>query len=329
MAVTKIADIIVPEVFIPYVIERTAALSAFVRSGIVVPDPNLDVLATQGGKLINMPFYTDLTGDDEVLSDSASLTAGAIGTGKDIAVLLQRGRAWGVNDLAKALSGDDPMAAIGNLVAEYWARREQAALIATLGGVFLDNSTNDSSDHINDIAIEDGVNATDANLIGAEAIIDASTLLGDNANMVVAIAMHSKPYSRLQKLNLIDFEPTNTQNIGFGTYLGKTVIVDDTMPVVAGSTSGFKYTSYIFARGAVGRGEGMAPVPVETDRDSLAGNDYLIHRRHFILHPRGIAFQSGSVAGTTPTNAELALAANWDRVYESKNVRITSLVTNG
>jgi len=328
MAATKIGDIIVPEVFIPYVTEKTAELSAFVKSGIIVPDARLDALAMQGGKLINMPFYTDLAGDDEVLSDSGSLTAGAIGTGKDIAALLQRGRAWGVNDLAKALSGDDPMAAIGNLVAEYWARREQAILIATLGGVFLDN-INDSSDHINDIAIEEGTAATEANLIGAEAIIDASTLLGDNANMVVAIAMHSKPYSRLQKLNLIDFEPTNTQNIGFGTYLGKTVIVDDTMPKTAGSTDGYKYTSYIFAKGAIGRGEGMAPVPFETDRDSLAGTDYMIHRRHFILHPRGIAFQSDTITGTTPSNTNLALAANWDRVYESKNVRITSLVTNG
>ena len=36
---TRIADIIVPEVFNPYVIQRTAELSSLVQSGIVVPNP--------------------------------------------------------------------------------------------------------------------------------------------------------------------------------------------------------------------------------------------------------------------------------------------------
>ena len=61
---TKIADVIVPEVFNKYVIERTAELSALYQSGIVVKDPELDALSTSGGRLINMPFCQDLSGDD-------------------------------------------------------------------------------------------------------------------------------------------------------------------------------------------------------------------------------------------------------------------------
>jgi hypothetical protein len=110
------------------VIERTAELSAFYQSGIIARNPELDRLASSGGKLVNMPFWEDLTGPDEVLSDKTALTVGKIGAGQDVAALLARGRAWSVNDLAKALSGDDPMAAIGDLVAAYWARRFQAIL---------------------------------------------------------------------------------------------------------------------------------------------------------------------------------------------------------
>ena len=51
-------------------------------------------------------------------------------------------------------------------------------------------------------------------------------------------------------------------------------------------------------------------------------SNILINRRHFILHPRGIKFKNASVAGDSPTNAELAAADNWERVYESKNIRI-------
>lgn len=125
MAVTRIADVIVPQIFNPYVTQRTAELSALVQSGVIVPDPQLDVLASSGGKLVNMPFWNDLTGADEVLSDNSVLTPEKITANQDQAVLLMRGKAWRTNDLAKALSGDDPMRAIGDLVATYWARQRQ------------------------------------------------------------------------------------------------------------------------------------------------------------------------------------------------------------
>jgi len=323
---TKIADIIIPEVFNPYVIERTAELSALFQSGIVETDPQFDELARSGGRLLNMPFYKDLTGDDEVLSDSLALTPDKIGTEQDVAVLLMRGKAWGVNDLAKALSGDDPMRAIGDLVARYWARRQQQILISTLKGVFASASM---ANAVKDISIEDGNNAADTNLISAEAILDAMQLLGDASEKLTAIAMHSVVYTRLRKLNLIDFIPDSRGEINFPTYLDKRVIVDDSLPVEAGSTSGYKYTTYLFGAGAFAYGEGNPPVPTEVDRDSLAGEDYLINRRHFILHPRGVKFTDTNVAGSSPTNAELADADNWTRVYEQKNVRLVKLVTNG
>lgn len=108
MATTKIADIIVPEVFNPYVIQRTAELSALSQAGIISNNPELDRLATAGGRLINMPYWEDLSGDDEVLTDDGALTPGKITAGQDVAVLFMRGKAWSVNDLAKALSGDTP-----------------------------------------------------------------------------------------------------------------------------------------------------------------------------------------------------------------------------
>ena len=340
MAATKISDIVVPEVFTPYVIERTAALSELVKSGIVVPDSSLDALAQRGGKLIEMPFFQDLSGEDEVLSDQSSLTVNNIAATKDQARLFMRGKAWGVNDLAKALSGDDPMKAIADLVAEYWNRREQALLIAILNGVFADNAANDSGDLISDIAIESET-TDESHLIGGAAVINAATNLGDAAGKLTAMIMHSVPFSRLQKLQLIDWvvagSPATRMEAGTKNpsadsvpfFLGKRVIVDDGCPVAAGSTSGYKYTTYLFGQGAIGRGEGSAPTPVETDRDSLAGEDYLIHRRHFVLHPRGIKWTESSVAGSSPTNAEVEDAANWDRVYEKKNIRIVKLITNG
>ena len=150
---TKISDVIVPEVFNPYVVQRTMELSALYNSGIIENNEELNKLALAGGKTINMPYWNDLTGDDEVMSDSAALTPAKITSGQDVAVLLMRGKAWSANDLAKALSGDDPMAAIGNLVAGYWERRMQATLISILGGTF---AASNMTGKIHDVSAKSG-----------------------------------------------------------------------------------------------------------------------------------------------------------------------------
>ena len=325
MSATKISNVIVPEVFNPYVVEKTAELASFYLGGIISNDASLNVLATQGGKLINMPFWNDLSGADEVLSDSSALTVNAITASKDIAALHARGKAWGVNDLAKALSGDDPMMRIGDLVADYWARRMQDVLISSLTGVFADNIANDSSDMVVNKAVETIAGAVK---LDGDLFIDGQATFGDAIGRVSGIAMHSDTYNHLKKTDNISFLRESKGDLEIVTYRGLPVIVNDTLPKRAGTTSGYVYTTYLFGNGAFGYGQGQAPVPTETDRDSLAGEDILITRTHFLMHPRGIKFTSTSVAGEFPTNTELQNATNWDRVYERKNCRIAAIIHN-
>ncbi len=319
---TKIADVVVPEVFNPYVIQRTAELSALYRSGIIARSEALDTLARSGGKLLYMPFWEDLSGVDEVLSDQTPLTVGKITAKQDVAALLARGKAWSVNDLAKALSGDDPMAAIGDLVADYWARRFQVILLSILKGIFGGGATGGGGSAAtrmssNQLDISGMPSNPDDDVISAKTAIDAVYKLGDNSDKLTGFLMHSATVAKLLKDDLIETLPPSEGKPSLKLFLGKPVIEDDSLPADNGV-----YTTYIFGAGAFGWGEGNAPVPVETARDPLAGDDILIHRRHFILHPRGVAFKSASVTGATPSNSELATYTNWERVYEAKNVRI-------
>lgn len=308
MSATKISNVIVPEVFNPYVIQETVRLDAFVQAGIITNDASLDALALGGGTLINMPFWNDLEGDSEELSDSNSLTVNAISAGQDMARLHMRGKAWGVNDLAKALSGDDPMGVIASKVAKYWIGERSKILFKTLKGIETTASTN-----VHDISALSG----GAEIISVGSALDAKQKLGDNAEKLTGVAMHSAVYTKLQKNNEIQFVPDSDTKVDIPYYLGYRVIVDDQCPVNAGV-----YTTYLFGEGAFGLGNGSAPVPTETDRDSLAGEDVLINRQHFILHPRGIKFTEASVAGKTPTFTEIATASNWSKVYDTKNIRI-------
>lgn len=101
------------------------------------------------------------------------------------------------------------------------------------------------------------------------------------------------------------------------------MIVDDSTPYDTTDKVG---TAYIFGARAIALGNGSHPriIPTEIDRDSLAssGEDYLITRRIFILHPRGIKWTEANVADAFPTNAEIANGANWERVFEPKAIRI-------
>ena len=197
MASTKIADVIVPSVFNPYSVQRTTELSRLYTSGIIQAVPELNVLGMKGGTTIAMPYWKDLTGAEEILSDTVPLGVDKITTAQDVAVLHARGKAWGVNDLAKALSGDDPMAEIGDMVGDYWARRWQVMLLSILKGVFLAASM---SANIHDISGLSG----DAAVLGGDGMVDAMYKLGDASGGLTAAAMHSATVALLVKQGLID-----------------------------------------------------------------------------------------------------------------------------
>jgi hypothetical protein len=167
----------------------------------------------------------------------------------------------------------------------------------------------------------------------SDAFIDAVFTLGDRFGEVQAIAIHSVVYARLVKLDHIEFIPDSNGKMSIPTYQGKIVIVDDGMPVVAGSGNGYKFYSIIFGGAVVGYGEGTPRVPVELYREPLKGNgagiETIIERKTMMLHAHGFSFISGAVVGQSATNAELATAANWDRVIDRKSIPLAFLVTNG
>jgi hypothetical protein len=335
MAKTALADIIIPTEFEKYAIERTAELSRFGESGIVEMAPEFDALAAGGGHEVRMPFWKDLTAARQILNDSAPLTVNKITTDQDIARIHNDAQSWGVNHLAKVVSGDDPMAAIGDLVAAYWARQDELLIISCLKGMFGAASMLGNLLAIHSETIAGTTNATKLN---GSTFVDACAKLGDAADRLTAVAMHSGTEAALRKLDLIDFLPDSEGKPVLRTFQGRKVVVDDTLPTRAGTTDGTVYTTYLFGQGAFAKGAapldgtplegGFGTEGVEIYRSGLDSDTYLINRRRHILHPRGVKFTSASVAGASPTNTELENQANWVRVWENKNVRLVAITHN-
>ena len=105
MAVTKIADVVVPQIFTPYKQQITEQKSALIQSGVVVRDPALDTMLAGGGLTFNTPSWKDLDNDEENASsddDGTSSVPKKIGTATEISVRLSRNQSWSAMDLASA-----------------------------------------------------------------------------------------------------------------------------------------------------------------------------------------------------------------------------------
>jgi hypothetical protein len=326
------SDVIIPEIFTPYVIEQTTQRDAFLASGVVQPMAELN--ATEGGDLINIPHWkANLSGDFEVLTDSTSLTPGKITADKQVGVILHRGRAFEARDLAALAAGADPMAAIAEKVASYIANQRQKDLLSCLSGVFGTLGTNASAPFV-DLTI-DGLSGDTPVVLSPRHIAEARSLLGDQGDKLATVCMHSKVYYDLVERRAIDYVSTGeargtttTQSGGsiaaaYGEdvtvpfYMGLRVIVSDDVQT-EGSGSSTEYATYFFTQGAIASGEQMG-MQTETDRDILAKSDAMSIDLHYCYHPVGAKW---AVTTTNPTRAQLETITNWTKVYETKNIGI-------
>lgn len=338
--VTKVTDIVVPEIFTPYVQQMTQEKSRLIRSGAVVSDGRLnEVLQSSGGLTFTEPSFKDLDNDADNVGtddDSSDSTPNKIGTSSEIQVRLSRNNSWSSMDLAGDLAGADPMQAIADRVSNYWARRQQAAFIATVAGVFADNAAapsasehtqNDMTHDVSGASFADGVTN-----FSAEAFIDATATMGDSMDELRLTMVHSLVYARMLKNNLIDFiqDSINGQAVRIPTFLGREVVVDDTVP----RTSGV-FNTWLFGISAIRMGAGSPKVPTEIERKPAAGNgsgqDVLHNRTEWIIHPVGCAYvgtppKGGPSNGSDSNN--LANAGSWARVFaERKQIKIARLIT--
>lgn len=337
MAAVTLADIYEPLTFNSAIDEAAVELNAFVRSGVLVENPQLTAQAQVGGTIGELPFYKDLDKTDEPDytndDDTDESSYGSISTGKMIWRAAAMHKAWSTMDFAREFGLSDPLAAITRRIGGWWAYQKQRRLIYSALGVMADNDADDSDDMIKNIYSDVVAGSiTDDNRPSAEAILDARQTLGDHFGEISAIAVHSVTFNYLNKLNLIDYIPDSQGRIDFPSYLGMAVVVDDSMPVISGSNSP-AYISILFGMGAFDHGTGSPMVPSEIERKASSGNgggqDILHTRQTSIIHPYGMSFISGSVADESATLAELALAANWNRVVVNrKNVRIAFLKHN-
>lgn len=329
MPQTQIADVVVPAEFTAYQVENSLVSTALYTSGVALRNGEMESQLQAGAQSFVIPFWldapdteADITNDDPtILSTPQKVTANKQTVRK--AFLHE---SWSEMSLASELSGSSALQRIQERVLAYWDRQFEKRLISTLLGVLYSNVANNASDMVNDIS---GASGAAANFNGIS-VIDTALTIGDRLQDMKLIAMHSKIYGEALKNNEITFFKPSDNSLDIPTYKGMGVIVDDNLVT---ATPGV-YLTILFGPGAVGFGITPPRTGYGTElyRYPSAGNgggQSVLHTRfNLAMHPLGFAFTGATVAGESPSIAELALPANWTRaVSQRKSVPLAFLIS--
>lgn len=324
---TILSDVVFRDELRDYMQVNTAEKTAFFQSGILTNNNDMSTLLASPTNTFTIPWWVDLDASiesnysNDVYTDIAVPLSVTSASMQARAAYLNEG--WNAMSLVKNITNQDPLEFVASRLSSYWQRVAQRRLIATTVGIYNDNVANDGGDMVIDAG----------GTINAASIIRAKATMGDYSGQLgglSVIAMHSAVQTELQILNLIDFTPLADQIPEFGRFQGMRVVVDDSMPVV-GTGADAKYLSVIFGPGAIGYAEQQPDNDIryveEEERGNGGGAETLWTRRNFVLHPLGFSFLSTTITGTPTTTrpisanwADLALATNWDRKFDRKQV---------
>lgn len=338
MAIVKLADIIKPTSFTQYAQLETEKKSRLIQSNVLAPSQRYSELLAGGGDTWHEPSWNDLDSDDaeNIGTDDETVvsTPSKITSLDEQQIRLSRNKSWSSMDLAAVLAGDDPLGAVAARVGNYRSLRLQAAVIATLNGIFADNAAAPTgSEHIqNDLSVDiKGASFQDGlTNISNSAIVDAKLTMGDSSEALGVMFCHSVVHATLKKKKLIETFVDPETNAQVRVVDGTIIIVDDSMPA-----SGGVYESWFMGVGAMQFGAGNPRVPTEVWRAPAAGNgagqEVLFNRWEWIIHPVGHRY-AGTYPKGGPTNAattnNLAHADSWQRVFaERKQIKIARLIT--
>lgn len=320
-------------------------LTALFDSGAVQENATIRQLISQGSDVYTFPFYNLIGGDPENYDGATDITVDDTSGTSQSGIVFGRAHGWKGQDFVVDFnSGANPMQQIASQVARYWHKQRQLILLKILSGVF---STTDNTggyqaawkQHTLNLALTAAGTPSAENKMGATTVGDAiQQAVGDNMDIFSLAIMHSKVANNLAGLQLLTFrkytDPSGIERqLKIADFNGLTVIIDDGVPAVQNSTShAIDYTTYLFGTGAIQHAAAPVKTPVETHREPLekGGYDALITRLRETLHPNGFTFKVPASSYThSPTDAQLATAANWVIAADPKSIAMAQIITNG
>jgi hypothetical protein len=300
-----------------------------------------------------IPMFGTLDGDTQNYDGKTDIVPTSTTTFEQGVVVFGRMKSWEEKDFSYDITGGvDFMDNVANQVVGYWDEKFQGELLAILKGIFaMTGVANEKfiNAHTLDISAAEGadVQGNPNNMVGSATLNTATQkACGDNKSAFTLVIMHSNVATNLENLKLLKYMTYTdadgiTRELSLGSWNGRTVLVDDGMPVdETGDVP--VYTTYILGDGAFAYEEIGAKVPYEMVREAFkeGGKDVLISRQRKCLAPKGISFEVPAGMGNSPSKANFEDGANWTIVhdggvgsnrkhYDHKAIPIARIISRG
>ena len=297
-----------------------------------------------------LPFFGLIGGDALNYDGETDLTAEGTDTFEQGVFVYGRMKGWTEADFSYDVTGGvDFMGNVRNQINRYWNDVDQGTLLAILEGIFAMAATGTGAiktanaefvdKHTYDIS---SLATGEDQRMGATSLnVAIQKACGDHKQKFSLVICHSTVATNLENLKLLAYlKYTDAEGIErdleMGTWNGRLVIVDDSMPVevvpavpasegVQAQDSYTKYTTYVLGEGAIGFEPVGAKVPYEMVRDAKTngGEDTLISRKRNAVSVAGISYLKAVQATNSPTDAELKNGKNWALVSNGSSKTIS------
>lgn len=303
-------------------IRSSSEVSGLVDSMIVTKaDPAVAkiVNAIDSGSKIQIPYVQDQLYSEPNVSDDSDVL-GSVSTivkAKVDAFVGFYNKIFGEKQIAKEIgSGISAIDAARSLLGTFWKKDIKARMLSILSGAIASNKAHNGGDSVH----TDAVNGFSFDLA-----VDTLVKAGEQMDNFKAIVVTSGTKAKILKQNALSITKA-ADEIGIVReyYNGLELILDDSLPVAGGLT-----TTVFLREGAFTFQEVTVEMPIALVKNELSGNGggetKLVSRFAYLLHLNGYTFNDASVAGVSPTVAELANPANWTRVVDYKQTPFVAL----
>lgn len=342
-----------PEAFGKYV-ERipNTKKNQLIQSGAVGTNENAkSALSSQTGSLYaRIPYFGRISGATSQNNDGATnITSTNTTTYEQGFITASRMDSWTERSFSKNITaGVDFMDNVARQIADYKLEVRQTILLAILSGVFAMKTTGAG---VAEKAAKEFVEKHTYDIsskTGEDALVNATTLntaiqqaCGDNKNIFKLVVMHSAVATRLENLRLLKYMTYTDKDgiqhdLALATWNGRTVLIDDDMPVESAENS-TKYTTYVLGQGAIILDDIGDSVPYEMSRDpkTNGGQDTLFVRDRYLCGVDGISFEKPASVTASASNDDLKNGANWNIINDGataiphKAIALVRIISQG
>lgn len=312
------------EVFTGMMQEEDYWKNPILASGIVQQDDSIMDLIGEEGNVATIPIYKPLDANEsgmEALNNDGETnnTPVEISGNKQTCMMIQRMKAFKAKDFTKELTGADPMTQIKNKIAGYyqqvWENEMMNIAKAVLGVTAL-------KEHVLDLG-EKAIDAGSVYDIGQAA-------LGDMADGLGLMVMHSMIYKEYQKMGMVDFDKyvigeVIQKEVTLPTIAGKHVLVTDRYTSNGLTGTNAVYSTFLFGEGAFlscDKKNYEKQYTTNYDPETAAGIDKFYTKQGKVLHPNGLSLAVDNIEKESPTLAELGTSSNYALKFNTKNVKM-------